>query len=50
MGQTLVIINEAQLAFELMEKRSLLHSSRPKQIFAGEMYGNLARQGSEIQN
>jgi hypothetical protein len=39
MGQTLIIINETQLAYELMEKRSLKHSSRPSQIFAGEMYG-----------
>jgi hypothetical protein len=38
MGQTLVILNDKQLAFELMEKRSSIHSSRPKQIFAGEMY------------
>jgi hypothetical protein len=40
MGQTLIIINETQLAYELMEKRSLKHSSRPSQIFAGEMYGH----------
>ncbi|KAJ4328639.1 hypothetical protein N0V84_000828 [Fusarium piperis] len=39
MGQTLVIINDAQLAFALLEKRSLKHSSRPRQIFAGEMLG-----------
>lgn len=38
MGQTLVIINDARLAFELLEKRSVKHSSRPRQIFAGEMY------------
>jgi hypothetical protein len=40
MGQTLIIINETQLAYELMEKRSLKHSSRPSQIFGGEMYGH----------
>lgn len=39
MGQTLIIINDAKLAFELMEKRSAIHSSRPKQIFAGEILG-----------
>lgn len=39
MGQSLIIINDAKLAFELMEKRSAIHSSRPKQIFAGEMLG-----------
>ncbi|KAH7139807.1 cytochrome P450 [Dactylonectria estremocensis] len=39
MGQTLVIVNDAELAFELLEKRSVKHSSRPRQIFAGEMLG-----------
>lgn len=39
MGQTLIIINDSKLAFELLEKRSAIHSSRPKQIFAGEMLG-----------
>ncbi|KAE9372779.1 putative cytochrome P450 oxidoreductase OrdA-like protein [Stipitochalara longipes BDJ] len=39
MGQTLIIINETQLAYELMEKRSLKHSSRPSQVFGGEMVG-----------
>ncbi|KAI0387367.1 putative cytochrome P450 oxidoreductase OrdA-like protein [Hypomontagnella monticulosa] len=39
MGQNMVIINDAQLAFELLEKRSVKYSSRPKQIFAGEMMG-----------
>ncbi|OTA95517.1 hypothetical protein M434DRAFT_393743 [Hypoxylon sp. CO27-5] len=39
MGQTIVIINDARLAFELLEKRSAKYSSRPRQIFAGEMVG-----------
>jgi len=39
MGQTLVIINDVKLAYELMEKRSSFTSSRPKQYFAGEMLG-----------
>ncbi|KAI1444238.1 putative cytochrome P450 oxidoreductase OrdA-like protein [Annulohypoxylon stygium] len=39
MGQTIVVINDARLAFELLEKRSAKHSSRPRQIFAGEMIG-----------
>ncbi|KAI1373868.1 putative cytochrome P450 oxidoreductase OrdA-like protein [Hypoxylon crocopeplum] len=39
MGQTIVIINDARLAFELFEKRSAKYSSRPRQIFAGEMVG-----------
>lgn len=38
MGQRLVILHDVRLAFELMEKRSVKHSSRPKQTFAGEMY------------
>lgn len=38
LGQTLVIINDVKLAVELLEKRSAKHSSRPKQLFAGEMY------------
>ncbi|KAH8768679.1 cytochrome protein [Hyaloscypha sp. PMI_1271] len=33
-GQTLIIINNTQLAYKLMEKRSLKHSSRPSQVFA----------------
>lgn len=37
MGQTLVIVHDVRLAFELLEKRSVKHSSRPKQVFAGEM-------------
>ncbi|KAH6994765.1 cytochrome P450 [Fusarium venenatum] len=39
MGQTIVIINDAELAFDLLDKRSAKHSSRPTQIFAGEMIG-----------
>jgi hypothetical protein len=37
MSQTLVIVHDIRLAFELLEKRSVKHSSRPKQVFAGEM-------------
>ncbi|KAH7308648.1 putative cytochrome P450 oxidoreductase OrdA-like protein [Stachybotrys elegans] len=39
LGQTLVIINDPVIANEMLEKRSVKHSSRPKQIFAGEMLG-----------
>ncbi|KAI1170366.1 cytochrome P450 [Nemania sp. FL0916] len=39
LGKSLVIINDARLAFELFEKRSAKYSSRPKQVFAGEMVG-----------
>lgn len=37
LGQTMVIVNDAQCAFDLMDKRSALHSSRPRMIFGGEM-------------
>ncbi|KAI0854591.1 cytochrome P450 [Xylaria cubensis] len=39
LGKSIVIINDAQLAFELLEKRSAKYSSRPKQLFASEMVG-----------
>src|SRR5579871_2792544 len=38
-GQTLVIINDFSMAVELLEKRSALHSSRPRMIFCSEMVG-----------
>jgi hypothetical protein len=38
-GQTLIIVNDVQMAIELMEKRSAIHSSRPRMVFAGEMVG-----------
>lgn len=38
-GQTLVIINDFSMATELLEKRSALHSSRPRMMFCGEMVG-----------
>ncbi|KAF2731693.1 cytochrome P450 [Polyplosphaeria fusca] len=39
LGQTFVIINDAQIALELMRDRSVIYSSRPGQIFSGEMVG-----------
>ncbi|KAI1100667.1 putative cytochrome P450 oxidoreductase OrdA-like protein [Jackrogersella minutella] len=39
MGQTIVVLHDLQLALELLEKRSVKHSSRPRQIFAGELVG-----------
>ncbi|KAJ5673894.1 hypothetical protein N7462_009333 [Penicillium macrosclerotiorum] len=33
MGKNLIILNNAQLAVELLEKRSVIHSSRPQQNF-----------------
>ncbi|CCF34180.1 hypothetical protein CH063_06228 [Colletotrichum higginsianum] len=39
MGQTLVIVNDARLATELLDGRSAKHSSRPMQVMTGEMVG-----------
>ncbi|KAL5501294.1 hypothetical protein ACEPAH_8554 [Sanghuangporus vaninii] len=39
LGQTMIILNDSRHAFEIMEKRSALHSSRPRMIFGGEMVG-----------
>ncbi|MCJ1364085.1 hypothetical protein MMC16_003194 [Acarospora aff. strigata] len=39
LGQTMVIINDPQIAFEIMRDRSAIHSSRPGQIFSGEIVG-----------
>lgn len=39
-GQTLIIVNDAQIAHELMEKRAASYSSRPRMVFAGEMVGS----------
>ncbi|KAI0202311.1 cytochrome P450 [Astrocystis sublimbata] len=38
-GQSIIIVNDAQLVFELLEKRSTKYSSRPKQQFSGELVG-----------
>ncbi|BCR92212.1 uncharacterized protein ACHE_80112A [Aspergillus chevalieri] len=38
-GQTIVILNDPQMAFDLMEKRSAIYSSRPRMVFACEMVG-----------
>ncbi|EJC98992.1 cytochrome P450 monooxygenase [Fomitiporia mediterranea MF3/22] len=38
-GQTMVIISDKQIAFDLMDKRSTITSSRPGMVFAGEMVG-----------
>ncbi|KAJ5648513.1 hypothetical protein N7490_004885 [Penicillium lividum] len=39
LGQTLVIINDRQLAFQILEKNSAKHSSRPHLVFANELSG-----------
>ncbi|KAJ5766545.1 uncharacterized protein N7511_004161 [Penicillium nucicola] len=38
MGQTIVILNDANVALELLSKRSAIYSSRPNLVFASEMY------------
>ncbi|KLO12343.1 cytochrome P450 [Schizopora paradoxa] len=38
-GQHIVIINDAQIAFDLFEKRSAIYSDRPTLVFGGEMCG-----------
>ena len=38
MGQVIVILNDHRVAFDLFEKRSALHSSRPRMVFGGEMW------------
>ena len=37
LGSTLIIINDAQTAFDLLEKHSLIYSDRPQTVFAGKM-------------
>ncbi|KIX99846.1 uncharacterized protein Z520_04482 [Fonsecaea multimorphosa CBS 102226] len=37
LGQTLIIINDYNVAVELMEKRSAINSSRPHMVFGSEM-------------
>ncbi|KAJ5111438.1 hypothetical protein N7532_001973 [Penicillium argentinense] len=39
MGQTIIIVNDTQIALELLGKRSAIHSSRPKLVFASDMVG-----------
>jgi len=39
LGQTMIILSDARIAFELMEKRSAVNSSRPKMVFGFEMCG-----------
>ncbi|KAJ0163091.1 O-methylsterigmatocystin oxidoreductase [Colletotrichum tanaceti] len=39
LGSTLIILNDAQVVFDLFEKQSLVFSSRPKQYFSLELVG-----------
>lgn len=41
-GNNLIIVNDMNMAFDLLEKRSSNYSSRPRLIFAGEMYVSCA--------
>lgn len=36
-GTTIIIINDAKLTLDLLEKRGNLHSSRPEMVFSMEM-------------
>ncbi|KAL4926236.1 cytochrome P450 [Aspergillus undulatus] len=38
-GQTIIILNDSHIAFDLLEKRSNIYSPRPWMTFAGEMVG-----------
>ncbi|KAL4914581.1 cytochrome P450 [Aspergillus aurantiobrunneus] len=38
-GQTIIILNDSRIAFDLLEKRSNAYSSRPRMVFAAEMAG-----------
>jgi cytochrome P450 len=39
LGQTIVILNDSRAAIDLLERRSAIHSSRPRLVFAFEMCG-----------
>ncbi|KAJ5793144.1 uncharacterized protein N7503_009122 [Penicillium pulvis] len=39
LGQTVVIINDRELAVQILEKNSAKHSSRPRLVFADELSG-----------
>ncbi|KAF2014331.1 cytochrome P450 [Aaosphaeria arxii CBS 175.79] len=39
LGQTMIIINDASIAFELLRDRSNINSSRPHQTFSGDIVG-----------
>ncbi|RHZ47488.1 cytochrome P450 [Aspergillus thermomutatus] len=38
-GQTIIIVNDSKIAFDLLEKRSSVYSSRPRMVFASKMVG-----------
>lgn len=46
----MVIINDARMAFDLLEKRSNIYSSRPRLTFAGEMCVSASNLSPSITN
>jgi hypothetical protein len=38
LGQTMIIINNASIALEMLRDRSAKHSDRPHQVFSGDLY------------
>ncbi|KAJ5356014.1 Cytochrome P450 E-class group I [Penicillium concentricum] len=38
-GRTLIILNKAEMAIDLMEKRSAIYSSRPQSVFCADLVG-----------
>ncbi|PWY89157.1 cytochrome P450 [Aspergillus heteromorphus CBS 117.55] len=39
LGQTIIVLNDKRSAFDLLDKRSTIYSSRPRMTFAGEIVG-----------
>lgn len=37
-GQTIILVHDLEVALELLDKRGAKYSSRPRMVFAGEMY------------
>jgi hypothetical protein len=40
LGQTFVIISDAEMAVELLSNRAAIHSGRPQMVFSGDMYAS----------
>ncbi|KAJ5606798.1 Cytochrome P450 E-class group I [Penicillium hordei] len=39
MGQTVILLNKSEVAYDLLEKRSAIYSSRPPSVFGAELAG-----------
>ena len=37
LGQTFIIVNDADIALEMMRDRAAIYSDRPNQVFSGDM-------------